>query len=253
MFYAAVAVATAIPVVLGLLVARRSDQRRIGWLLVAQGLTVGLLLGSSRTADAGSLVIDQLAQGSWIFLFLWLVLIAYLVPDGQALSRRWRLWIRVGLAGVVLFLIGAAGDDSAFREEHGGQEPPLFWVPEQLADLFGFLGLLLVVLLFFGSVAAVRSRLRHSVGEARLPLLWLVWGALAVPLGLVVMWVNYFVLGGREWLTIATLTAVSVALPTAIAVAILRHRLFDIRLVLSRTVTYGALLVGVVADRKSTV
>jgi len=247
MFYAAVAVATAIPVVLGLLVVRRSDQRRIGWLLVAQGLTIGLLLGSSRTADAGSLVIDQLAQGSWIFLFLWLVLIAYLVPDGQALSRRWRLWIRVGLAGVVLFLIGAAGDDSAFREEHGGQEPPLFWVPEQLADLFGFLGLLLVVLLFFGSVAAVRSRLRHSVGEARLPLLWLVWGALAVPLGLVVMWVNYFVLGGREWLTIATLTAVSVALPTAIAVAILRHRLFDIRLVLSRTVTYGALLVGVVA------
>ena len=48
---------------------------------------------------AVSLVIDQLAQGSWIFLFLWTALIAYLVPDGRPLSRRWRLWIRIGLAG----------------------------------------------------------------------------------------------------------------------------------------------------------
>ena len=249
MFSAAVALATAVPVVLGLLVVRRSDQRRIGWLLVAQGLSIGLLLGSSQAAGPGadSLVIDQLAQGSWIFLFLWTVLIAYLVPDGRPLSRRWRRWIGIGLAGVLMFLIGAAGDDSAFREEHG-REPPLPWLPQPLSDLLGLLGLLLVVLLFFGSAVAVRSRLRLAVGEARLPLLWLVWGALAVPLGLLVMWVNFFVLGGREWLTVATLTTVSVALPTTLAIAILRHHLFDIRVVLSRTVTYGALLVAVVAS-----
>ena len=112
--------------------------------------------------------------------------------------------------------------------------------------MIGLLGLVLVVLLLFGSAVAVRSRLSQSVGEARLPLLWLVWGALAVPLGLLVMWVNFFVLGGREWVTVVTLTAVSIALPTTMAIAILRHQLVDIRLVLSRTVTYGALLVGVV-------
>src|SRR4051794_22817685 len=171
MFFAAVALATAVPVVLGLLVVRRSDQRRIGWLLVAQGLSIGLLLGSSRAAGPGadSLVIDQLTQGSWIFLFLWTVLIAYLVPDGRPLSSRWRRWIGIGLGGVLLFLIGAAGDDSAFGEQHG-REPPLPWLPEPLSDLLGLLGMLLVVLLFFGSAAAVRSRLRLAVGEARLPL-----------------------------------------------------------------------------------
>ena len=46
----------------------------------------------------------------------------------------------------------------------------------------------------------------------------------------------------------ATLTIVSVALPTTIAIAILRHQLFDIRLVLSRTLTYGSLVVGVVTS-----
>ena len=119
MLSSAVALATAIPVVLGLLVVRRSDQRRIGWLLVAQGLSIGMLLGSSQTPGTGAvtLVIDQLAQGSWMFLFLWTALIAYLVPDGRPLSRRWRLWIRMGLVGALLFLIGAAGDDSAFRQE----------------------------------------------------------------------------------------------------------------------------------------
>ena len=248
MFNAAVAIATAVPVVLGLLVVRRSDQHRIGWLLVAQGVFVGVLLGSSRApvAGAASLVIDQLAQGSWIFLFLCLVLIAYLLPDGRPLSRGWRLWMRAGLAGVGLFVVGAAGDDRGFREAHGGLEPPLSWLPVPLSDLLGLIGLFLVVLLFFGSAVSVGSRLRHTLGEARMRLLWLVWGALAVPLGLVLLWVNFFVLGGREGLTIATLTAVSVALPTAMAVAILRHHLFDIRPVLSRTVTYGALLVGVV-------
>jgi two-component system NarL family sensor kinase len=250
MFYAAVGLAAAIPVVLGLIVVGRGTQRQIGWLLVAQGVSVGLLLlGASETPSRGTatLVVDQVSQGIWIFLFLWLVLIAYLIPDGRPLSRRWRLWVRIGLGGAVLFLVGAAGDASTFRQEHDGQAPPLRWLPETLSDLVGVIGLVLVVLLFFGSAFAVRSRLKEATGETRLQLLWLVWGALAVPLGLLVVWANHFLLGDRDWLTDAVLIAVSVALPTTVAIAILRHRLFDIQVVLSRTLTYGALLVGVVA------
>jgi signal transduction histidine kinase len=249
MFHAAVGLATAIPVSLGLLIVCRGTPRLIGWLLVAHGLSVGLLLGASATPSRGTatLVVDQLSQGIWIFLFLWLVLIAYLLPDGHLLSLRWRIWVRVGLGGGALFLVGAAGDESAFRQEHDGHAPPLNWLPESLSDVVGMVGLVLVVLLFFGSAFAVRSRLKQATGERRLQLLWLVWGALAVPLGLLVMWVNHFVLGDRDWLTDATLTSISVALPTTVAIAVLRHRLFDIQVVLSRTLTYGALVVGVIA------
>ena len=248
MFYAAVAVATAIPVVLGLLVVR-AGQVRIGWLLVAQGVSVGLLLGGSRTTSTSTagLVADQLLSGSWIFLFLWLVLIAYLLPDGYPLSDRWRRWVLSGLLGAVLFLVGAAGDRSGFRQEHGGRAPPLAWLPPVVSGLLGSIGLALVVALFFGSAVAIRSRLRGSAGEVRVQLLWLVWGSLAVPIGLLVVWANHFVLGDHGWLTDLTLTLVGVWLPVTIAIAILRHRLFDIQVVLSRTLTYGTLVVGVVA------
>jgi len=248
MFYAAVGFATAIPVALGLLVVGRSSQRRIGWLLVAHGISVGLLLGGSeiQSRSTPALVADQLGIGSWIFLFLWLVLIAYLLPDGHPLSRHWRIWIEAGLAGAAVFLVGSAGDTGAFEQEHPDRELPVPWLPQVLSDTLGAIGLLLVVLFFFGSVVAVRSRLRRATGEARVQLLWLVWGALAVPAGLLIIWANHFVLGDHRWLTDAVLTAVSVALPTTIAIAILRHRLFDIQLVLSRTLTYGTLVVGVV-------
>jgi signal transduction histidine kinase len=248
MFSTAVAIAAAIPVALGVLVARRG-RRLIGWLLVAHGLSVGVLLGGSQVPGSGrsSLVADQLLAGSWIFLFLWLVLVAYLVPDGRPPSVGWRRWMLCGLLGAVSFLVGSAGDREGFRAEHQGAEPPLTWLAPLPSGVLGVTGLLLVVLLFFGSALAIRSRLRSSTGEARMQLMWLVWGATAVPVGLLVVWANHFLLGNHAWLTDLTLTAVSVTLPTAIATAILRHRLFDIQVVLSRTLVYGALVVGVFA------
>ena len=128
------------------------------------------------------------------------MLIAYLVPDGRPLSRRCGSGCGSASAAF-LFLVGAAGDASAFRQEHDGQAPPLRCLPEPLSDLIGLIGLVLVVLLFFGSTFAVRSRLKGATGETRLQLLWLVWGALAVPLGLLVAWTNHLLLGDRDWLT----------------------------------------------------
>jgi len=248
MFFTAVVFATMVPITLGLLLVWRG-QRRIGCLLVAHGLSVGLLLGGSwfTSTTTAALVADQLLAGGWVFLFLWLVLIAYLLPDGRPPSRRWLAWVRVGLAGAVLLVVGAAGDRSTFRQEHDGLAPPVAWLSPSVSAVLGTVGLLLVVLLFFGSAVAVRSRLKESTGETRLQLLWLVWGALAVPAGLLVLWANRFLLGDDPWVTAAAFTGVSTALPATISIAILRYRLFDIQLVLSRTLTYGVLVVGVVA------
>ncbi len=200
---------------------------------------------TSPGPGAAGLVADQLLAGTWIFLFLWLVLIAYLVPDGRPLTDRWRRWMQFGLLGAVLFLVGSAGDRDGFRADHGGVDPPLALPPPGLSGLLGALGLVLVVLLFLGSALAVRARLRVSTGQVRLQLMWVLVGALAVPIGLVVLWVGYFVLGGSAWVADLTLTAVGVAMPVTIAIAILRHRLFDIRVVLSRALVYGTLLSGV--------
>ena len=77
----------AVSVLVGLLVLFRAAQRRIGWLLVAHGLCFGVVLTNDGTSTSpAGMVGDQLAAGAWVFLFLWLVLIAYLLPDGHTLS-----------------------------------------------------------------------------------------------------------------------------------------------------------------------
>jgi signal transduction histidine kinase len=228
---------------LGALVLSRGGQRRIGWLLVAHGVTVGVFLGipqSPSTSQAG-MALDQLTQGSWVFMFLWLVLIGYLLPTGHTTSKRWARWVKVGLAGVVMFQVGAAGDRTEFAEVHDSHPPPLPWLPEPVSGALAVAGLLLVVMLLFGSFVSLWLRLRTSAGEDRLRLLWPVWGSLSVPGVLAFGWANHFLLGDHDLPFTVALAFLAVALPATIALSVLRHRLFDIELVLSRTLTYAAL------------
>ena len=232
------------PIAVGLVVVRA--QRRIGWLLVAHGVTVLLALGATgQVGGTPGLVVDQLAFGGWVLLFLWVVLIGYLLPDGRAASPRWLWWLRITLAGCALFIVGSAGDRQGFRQAHHGIDPPVPWLPPTVSGLLGVVGLLFTVLFIFGSAAAVRSRLMRAEGDDRLRLLWLVWGALSIPLALLGAWASHFVLHDNEFVADLALTFAAVGLPLAIGIAVVRHRLFDIQLVLSRTLTYTVLTVVV--------
>jgi signal transduction histidine kinase len=235
-----------VPVVVGVLILRWHPRYAIGWLLVAHGALffVSLTFDEPATSRA-ALIGDQLAAGAWVLLFLGLVVIAYLLPDGHAANRFWRWWLRIGLVGVLLFVVGAAGDRQGFAEAHDGAALPVAWLPEPVSGVLGGVGLLMVALLLLGSVVAVWWRLRRARGDERLQLLWLVWGALTVPVTLLTGWVNHFLLDDGP-LFPAALGLVAVGLPIAIGIAILRHRLFDIRLVLSRTLTYLLLVVAVI-------
>ncbi len=236
----------AVSVAVGVLVLTRKPRHPVGWLLVAHGSFFATLAFHGTTTTRTGRIIDQLTQGAWVLLFLFLVLVAYLLPDGRLANRFWRRWVSIGLVGVVLFVVGAAGDAQGFASSHHGAPLPISWLSGTISGILGVTGLVLVVLLFFGSVVAVRRRLRRAQGDERLQLLWLVWGALTVPIALLVGWVNHFLLADGPLFT-AALGLVAVALPVTIGIAILRHRLFDIRLVLSRTLTYLLLVVAIVA------
>ncbi len=226
----------------------RAGQRRIGALLVLHGICFAGLLSFAEPSQGGAgAVADQLAAGSWVFLFLWLVLIAYVLPDGRAASRFWSAWVRWGLVGVGAFAVGAAGDAGSYRLAHHGADPPLPWLPEPVSGLLGVVGLVATVLLLVGSAVAVRGRLRRAAGTERLQLLWLVWGATSLPMALGLAWVGHFALRDNPVAVDSALVLAGVALPATMGIAVLRYRLFDIRPVLSRTLTYGLLLVAVVA------
>ena len=233
--------AAAVPVVVGVLVVRA--QKVTGLLLIADGLSFWLVLGAPGLGGQGALVVDQLASGAWVFLFVWVALIAYLLPDGRVGSPRWGTWLRVTIPGIAIFVIGSAGDAQGFRDAHHGTAPPVPWFPEVVSGVLGVGGLLLTVLFILGAVVAVRWRLARAEGEDRIRLLWLVWGALSVPVGLVGAWISHFALHDNAVAADLSLCFAAVGLPLTIGVAVMRHRLFDIQLVLARTLIYTTLTV----------
>ena len=189
------------------------------------------------------MVVDQLSAGLWVFLFLWLVLIAYLVPDGHTLSPGWRRFMLLGLAGVAAFLVGSAGDASGFREAHDGADPPAGLaagtglrrprpgrpVAHRPPVLRGGVRGACPVAAILGRrpAAAVVARLGSDQPAA----------CTDARLGRALRTRRQPV-GGRPrpspW--------PGSPFPSRIGIAILRYQLFDIQLVLSRTLTYGVLV-----------
>ena len=130
--------ASAVAVLVGLLVLRRSAQRRIGWLLVAQGVCFGaLLLGQparARAAPAWSSTSSPRAR--WVFLFLWLVADRLpACPTGTPCRRAGAAGCVSGWPASLAFLVGAAGDAERLpRRPTTAADPPLPWLPEPVSD-----------------------------------------------------------------------------------------------------------------------
>jgi signal transduction histidine kinase len=242
------AVLVLVPGVVGFLILRRHPGHRIGWLLTAHAVLVGIGMSTppeKATSQVG-LTVAQLTQGAWVSLYAALVLIGYLFPDGRALSSRWRRWIWFCAAGYLAFLVGAAADPSGFHQMYPHAEPPLGSAPSWVSGVLGFGGLVVVAASLLGTVVCARARLRRATGDERLQLLWFTWAAVSIPAMLATCWVDAAVTGGIGSLTVLGISVFGSMIPLAIGIAVLRYRLFDIELVLSRTLIYGTLTIGVV-------
>jgi signal transduction histidine kinase len=249
-FLVLILVETLVSVVVGVLVARRHPSNAVGWLLMLHGAGVAVVLsgGDGSREGGGRLValVDQLGQGSWPLLYVNLALVAFVFPDGRFPSPQWRRFVWGCLAGYVAFFVAAAFDVSSFRTDYPRLQPQLPQLPTVLVDTLGTVGLAAIATSLVGAVLCARARLRTARGEDRLRMLWFAWAALGVPGGLAACWLDYWLTGGNGTITVAGVTVTGSVLPLAIGVAILRQRLFDIELVLSRTLVYGTLTALVV-------
>jgi hypothetical protein len=176
------------------------------------------------------------------------VLLPLLFPTGRPPSPRWRpvLW-----AGVATLLISSLTQALGTRRldfgAHGGFVNPLA-VPGAAGDVTRAIGAIaepafFVVVLF--AIASVVLRLRRSSGIERQQLKWIAYtfavllcGLLAAALGEMIGWDP---VGNVGWSVF--LLGVVVGMPLAVGTAILRHRLYDIDVVIRRTLVYGALTV----------
>jgi signal transduction histidine kinase len=233
----------------GALVWRRGRALPIGPLLVAVGLGEAVS-GLTRewavhtlATDPGSLPGGAVALwiGSWAWTAVWLLVPVFaLFPDGRPASRGAAWVARAGMAAApVAALLLAFGPGPV---EGMGKMP--FAMPDKPLGSLGFLPESdavqpLLTLLFPAAVVVLVLRWRRASGVEVQQLKWFAFGAAVLVVQLLSnAW------AGPDLRAIAGPLAVA-AFASAIAVAILRHRLYDIDLVVSRTIAY-AVLTGLV-------
>ncbi len=237
----------------GALIASRHRRNPIGWILLALGALgavtsagEGYALYALRT-EPGSLPGGEAAAwlvgwGSGASSITLLGFVLLLFPSGSLPSRRWRPVAWTGIASLTLiFLSGfTPGELSTF----GAFEltNPFGIDGAEALEAAGVIGFALAVGFTAAGVVALRRRLRRSVGAERQQLKWFAFaGALicAAFLAAPIIWSIPSVESSPLWPIIFLLSVG--ALPVATAIAILRHRLYDIDVVINRTLVYGSL------------
>jgi hypothetical protein len=235
-------------------VASRRPRHRVGWLLVALGLSnaaSGLAFSYSRyglVARPGALpaagYLAGFANGA-VFLSLSLTgFVLLLTPTGKLPSPRWRWWARVQVAAlVVAFLTSALAPMPLYPEypEIGNPLGVAALADGPLTAAFPVGALLILAGLMAGAVSLL-SRFRRAHGLERLQLRWLAMGAALAAVALLVALTALVVEGDGVVLQAAVGICVAL-LPLATGAAILRYRLYDLDRIISRTLAYGLLTV----------
>src|SRR5215208_5849744 len=248
----------AFAVVGALLVAKRSTNL-IGWIMAAIALMVSIFNAGGAYATYVMLTRGQpdalAVVGAWTANCYWFVMLALalfylpmLFPDGHLPSRRW-------LPVAVLAGIAASGFvlPRAFMDTLPLNEAPGYRIDNPIGieglgsvenlPLFGVLLNGLLVIAFVGAAASVVVRFRRSRGVERLQMKWFVYVTVVLVGGSILTSV-IGVATGLRWLeqfSFALSTIALVGLPIAVGIAILRYRLYDIDILINRTLVYGLL------------
>jgi hypothetical protein len=231
----------------GLIVARRPGNS-LGWAFSAAGLLA--VTGELATEYAWYSYVDQYtsmpgaiaaawyANWSWFptfFLAAWFPLLFF--PTGHLLSTRWRPVAWVGGGGIVAITLLAALDPSLDVPHNRSLANPIgiAGLPEAEDSSTGAA---LLSLLLFSVVAALIQlvfRFRHSRGEERQQLKWFTYAGAVMVLIFVAQEVTPLALPDFMFGILIGM------IPVSAGVAIFRYRLYDIDLIINRTLVYGAL------------
>jgi hypothetical protein len=239
-------VAAAVPVT-GLVLATRRPGNRIGWLFLLAGLALGLstfgdqygryaLIARHGPVLAGR-TLAWLANWTWLIPVVGLAYLFLLFPTGQLRTPRWRGPARAVTAGFALTIAGQVIDAT------GAWARP-FRPSGDLNTAVGILTAVVVSGALVVGVTALVVRVARSAGEERLQLKWCALAAVVLTVTFVALiWLDTEVVNLLQSLAF-------LGLWTAIAIAVLKYRLYEIDRIISRTLSYAVvtgLLVGVYA------
>jgi len=228
--------------VLGGLIASRRPRNPYGWLWLGFGLGLACQwLGETYAAyalvvDPGSLAAPRtishvLQLGGQVALTL-VPLLMLLFPTGRLPSPRWRplVWVST-TAGAVLLSLVLFFDD-----------------PDKAGGVITITTIAVVSVIFasiFLSALSIVIRYRRASGAERQQLKW--FALAAVPIGTIsvgqLLWLGLLL--PEAWSNLLEAASITV-LYVAVGIAILRYRLYDIDIIVNRTLVYGSLTVMLV-------
>ena len=233
--------------VVGAVIASRHPRNAIGWIFCGVGVTMGL------NSFAGDYAEFWLASGfgpsslgetaAWLSSWLWGLLVFFpasllllLFPNGRLPSPRWRpvTWgVAVGTAGTVAGYALRAGPLADFP-----QIANPYGVDGPLVGVVGAAGSIVAAGCMAAAAVSLVVRLRRAGSVERQQIKWLAYGGALVVGGVCV--------GGLTipWsvpLSILVMSVSLLGLPVFTGIAIVRHRLYNIDVVINRTLVYGLL------------
>jgi signal transduction histidine kinase len=240
---------------IGALVAARRPANPIGWIFVTAGLLYAL------TALAAALTVFQDSApavyrwAAWFSGWLWLpavflpaTFVLLIFPDGRLPSPRWGVVGWSAAAGMALTVLAVMLHPGPLAVMALPANPFGVLGTASLFDGLLTIGGVLLGVGFLGSLAGLFSRFRRSTAVQREQIKWLVYAVGINLLAYLVSTAAGFIWPESPWKTEISIVASDVsilAIAVAAAIAILRYRLYDINLVINRTLVYGALTAAV--------
>ena len=237
----------------GAVVASRRPENPVGWLLCLSGVATSTstfasqyaiyaLLAQPNSIPAG----EAMAWiAAWTLPIMNGVQVFYLLlfPTGRLPNRRWRCLAWLTVAYILVGGIAAAFSPGAYLGSLGPIRNPLGI--EGLTPIFKAVLYTMSPALFLAAAFSLFVRLRRAVGVERQQLKWLAYaaGGLVICSILLIITIALDTPRWYEWVANAIVVVVTPGVPVAIGIAILRFRLYDIDILINRTLVYGSLTV----------
>ena len=239
--------------IVGVLIVRRRPDNAVGWILVSTA--VALVVPQVATAYVTSAeytrpgtypmpgVVGLMGNiGFATAVWLTLGLLPLLFPDGRPLTRRWWAAVWFGAAALVLWQVTRALDPGAIVIDADATTPIANPIGNASATAFltplSHLGVVAVLATLIPGIVSVALRYRRGTGETRLQLRWFLAACVAMLLVTILPFLQGLLDLPAGPVTFVLAAGYSLA-PIAIGVAVARYHLYDIDVIIRRTLVYG--------------
>ena len=246
--------------ILGLVILQQQPHNRIGWLWLVYGLAMaffslafGLKFNANSSSPGGYsdalFVMLIFSETASIIRLICMILLILWFPNGQPPSSRWRFiywWAGVAFLFLSFQLFTRQIPWSDIQGVLGGAptiENPIGFLPEQfttsLSNFLAPIGFFSIIIMSFLAVLSIVVRYRTAGQVVRAQILWFVMGSILYALFIIA----FLFLLETEWDELAGFLGSLAVLPLylAIGIAITRYRLYDIDVIIRKTLVYGGL------------